>query len=348
MATLFIDRKKCELKLNGEVLICYENGERIATVPLAPLERLIVKGDVSLESRLLAKLGSRNIGVIALMGREHKPSIFFPAPHNDAAKRLTQYAQSLDETICLHIAQGLIAQKLYFQTQWITHLAVQKASTLLRRTAFQLEQAQGQVNQCQSLAQLRGIEGSAARAYFSAIGSYLPPRLAFAQRSRRPPKDPFNALISLAYTLLYSECTLNAYIAGLDPAIGFLHGVDFGRYSLACDLIEPLRPLVDSWVLGLFRQKILQPEHFSQNEKGCLLGKAGRAKFYAAYEQQMPYWRSLLKKLTAHLLTQLNVQGLPALPQRRDPTARTCLTTPSEPPALETLPLLNEQIHWEA
>ena len=103
--------------------------------------------------------------------------------------------------------------------------------------------------------------------------------------TRRPPRDPLNALLSLGYTLLHSEAVLALYGAGLDPYIGFYHQLDFGRESLACDMVEPLRVEVDSFALELFRAEILRVEDFSTTESGCLLGKNGRAKFYGNWEK---------------------------------------------------------------
>ena len=95
-------------------------------------------------------------------------------------------------------------------------------------------------------------------------------------RNRRPPRDPVNACLSLAYTLLHFEAVRMAHAAGLDPLLGFYHRPAFGRESLACDLIEPLRPAVDEWIWQQFSPGPLRPEHFSPDKGACLLGKTGR------------------------------------------------------------------------
>ena len=89
------------------------------------------------------------------------------------------------------------------------------------------------------------------------------------------------AVLSLGYTLLHTEAVLALYGAGLDPYISFFHALDFGRESLACDVVEPLRVAVDQLVFRLFRSGDLRPEDFSQADGACLLGKAGRCRFYA-------------------------------------------------------------------
>ena len=98
---------------------------------------------------------------------------------------------------------------------------------------------------CADLASLRGLEGVAAREYFQALTEVLPKSLGFHGRNRRPPKDPFNAVLSLGYTLLQAEASIALYGAGLDPYVGFYHALEYGRESLSCDVVEALRPEVD-------------------------------------------------------------------------------------------------------
>lgn len=298
MSSLYIDRKGTELKLSGEALVCYENNERIGTIPLAPIERIYLKGDVTLQASLLAKLGERNIGVICLSGRKNIPSLFLAQPHNDAERRLAQYGLANNESFCLSFAKKLVTLKLLTQKNWLWQAsnARMDKKVLLVPKAEELEMLIRKIDEQTNLAALRGIEGRAASAYFSALSIYLPPSLKFDGRNRRPPRDPFNAVLSLTYTLLHSEAVLASHGAGLDPFIGFYHALDYGRESLACDLIEPLRPLVDNWLLGCFRKEILRVEHFSTTQDGCFLGKAGRVHFYQEYEKQVANWRKMLSE----------------------------------------------------
>jgi CRISPR-associated protein Cas1 len=101
--------------------------------------------------------------------------------------------------------------------------------------------------------------------------------------------------------------------AGLDPLLGFYHRPAFGRESLASDLIEPLRAEVDLWVWEQLRTRTLREDHFSTDKGACLLGKAGRQLFYAAFETQSPPWRRYLRAATQRLAAQLRQQGEPWL-----------------------------------
>lgn len=160
------------------------------------------------------------------------------------------------------------------------------------------------------MAALRGVEGAAAATYFGAYAELCPPRYQFSHRNRRPPKDPINAVLSLGYTLLHAEAVLAAYGAGIDPFIGFYHALDFGRESLACDIVEPLRADVDSHTLNLFRSEILRTDDFSFNNDACLMGKAGRVRFYTEWQRVAEGLRKKLEEQVSDL-TQLMARNEP-------------------------------------
>lgn len=286
MTSLYVDRRGVSLKADGEALVFYENNERVGTVPLAPLSRVFLRGDVSLSSSLLGKFGERGIGVIVLSGRKASPTMLLACPHNDAKRRVMQYRVSLDEAFCLSFARELVAAKIEAQIDFLTGLRDVEFQSRYALTVA-LRRMQGVRDSLlakDSLAALRGAEGAAAAAYFEGFTDVLPGHLKFNGRNRRPPKDPVNALLSLGYTLLHAEAVLALYGAGLDPFVGFFHTLDFGRESLACDVVEPLRVTVDRHVLSLFRSEKMRADDFSLVDGGCLLGKAGRSRFYAEWE----------------------------------------------------------------
>lgn len=318
MASLYVDRKGTSIKLSGEALVFYENEERVGTVPLAPIDHIYLRGDVTLQASLLAKLGEQNVGVICLSGRKNTPTLLLPSPHNDAERRMKQYELAQNEVFCLAFAQKVVLLKLQTQIVWLTQAAEKRSDKKLTLLTAKenLRLLQEKIADQTTLAALRGIEGRAAAIYFSALSAYLPSSLHFEGRNRRPPKDPFNAVLSLAYTLLHSEAVLASYGAGLDPYIGFYHSLDYGRESLACDLIETLRPLVDNWLLGCFRQEVLRVEHFSHTQEGCFLGKTGRVNFYQAYEKQIQQWRKMLTESCFDLVKVLQAMPL-VLPQAK-------------------------------
>ncbi len=139
--------------------------------------------------------------------------------------------------------------------------------------------------------------------------------MAFTGRTRRPPRDPVNALLSLTYTLVHWEWVRECELIGLDPFLGFYHEVDYGRESLACDLAEPGRPAVDRWVWELCRARTFQARDFAADTErpGCYLKKAVRGRYYEAYEAWAAPRRTLMRAAVEALARRL-LDGTDAVP----------------------------------
>lgn len=287
MSSLFVDRRNVSLELESGALVFRENGERVGTVPVAPLTRVFLRGDVTLSASLLGQLGEHGVGVVVLSGRKGRPSLMLARPHNDASRRVEQIKKSMDAGFCLAFARELIGRKIGRQIEWFEHLRERDMQARYELThAMQLlKEHRRRLVGADSLGHLRGLEGAAAACYFDGLKAVVPESWHFKSRNRRPPKDPFNALLSLTYTLAHAELAIALFGAGFDPYVGFYHALDFGRESLASDLLEAVRPLCDRFCLRLVKDQTLSArDDFSTTESGCLLGKAGRARYYAAYE----------------------------------------------------------------
>ena len=158
-----------------------------------------------------------------------------------------------------------------------------------------LKQLATRAGTASQLPELLGIEGSAARLYFEQFGGMLKAEDAgqrssfdFRHRNRRPPKDPVNALLSLAYSLLTRDLTITCHAIGLDPFIGFYHQPRFGRPALALDLMEGFRPLIaDSAVLTSVNSRMVRADDVTTAGDSVTLSKSGRKGFIRAYEQRM-------------------------------------------------------------
>jgi CRISPR-associated protein Cas1 len=274
---------------------------------------------VTVSSALLGKLGERGIGVVVLSGRKAVPTMLLGRPQNDAARRVAQYRLSLDADFCLRFSRAIVEAKLRAQAAFLAERRDSEPHSryLLTVVLKRLATSIAAVAQQPSTASLRGLEGAGAAAYFEGFADLLPDRLKFSGRNRRPPRDPVNAMLSLGYTLLHAEAVLALYGAGLDPFIGFYHGLDFGRESLACDVVEPLRVEVDQHALMLFRSEKLRPEDFSTTESGCLLGKAGAARFYGEWEPLAARLRKLLAESVGDVTEAIVEAGAVDAPRSR-------------------------------
>lgn len=312
MTTLYVDRKGVSMRVDASTLVFEEAGLRVGCVPLMPLERVIIRGDVTLHASVLGRLGELGVGVVVLSGRKAQPTLLMARPHNDARRRMRQWQCAQDMAFRLGIARDVMQRKLQAQQRLLAERAGADLMHRyeLRTAASRVAGAAAGLAAADTLASLRGVEGAAAQAYFAGLQSLFAPSLGFSGRNRRPPRDPVNAVLSLGYTLLHAEAVLQTHAAGLDPFVGFLHDLDYGRESLACDLVEPQRAGVDRLVLRLFRDRVLLPDHFRTVQGACLLGKAGREHFYRAWEPAVEGLRQALRATCARLVQA--IEGAPA------------------------------------
>lgn len=317
MATLYINRNDIELTAESQTLRIAQNGALKNRVPLKLIERLVIQHNIKIDTGLLLKLAENNTTVLILSPRHSRRVALMLGPaHNQAAIRLAQACQVSDPQQCQPMAQQLVTSKIKRQQRLLKQALTDRAD--IRKPLFDgIAQLQSILDR---LAQttpdhstLRGHEGAAARAYFQAYAALMPPAFGFTGRNRRPPRDPINAGLSLAYTLLHSDAVRAAHMAGLDPMLGFYHRPTFGRESLASDLIEPLRPQADAWLWEQIRSRKLRAEHFHHDGQACLLGKAGRDIFFAAWEQHAKHHRRWLRIQSAALAKQWRTQGMPLL-----------------------------------
>lgn len=300
MTSLYVDRRGVELSLDSDAIAFHEGGERIATVPMGPLERVYLRGDVRLSAGLIGRLGAKGVGIVVLSGRRAEPTIMLPRPHNDARIRIAQLEAAGDPDTALAIARRLVAGKVGAQHDLLVEIRAERpdcAAALIGPMEV-LGRMRSHARHKQGLGELRGLEGAASARFFEGFVQAFPPAIGFSGRNRRPPRDPANAALSLAYTLLHAEAVLAAWGHGFDPHVGFLHGIHFGRESLACDLVEPLRPVMDRFVWRMFAKQILRARDFSLEKDGaCLLLKAGRERFYQEVETPLAEVRRRLETM---------------------------------------------------
>lgn len=303
MGTLFIDRKETVIKLDGDAIAFYSNGKKQGSAPLNPFRRVvIVGGEILIETRAIHKLAEKEISVLFLSGKNLKfKGMLHGRIHYNGILRLKQYEKSLSSFATI-FAREIIYRKVNAQMELIDKaiekrtdlkFPLTKAKTTLENVLKILTDDQNPIQ----ISSLVGFEGSASNAYFQAYTTLFADSLNFNKRVKRPPTDPVNAMLSLCYTMLHFEMVREIETIGLDPTIGFYHQFEYGRESLACDLVEPFRTEIDMFVWNLFRERIFTSRDFTQGEErpGVYLKKCGRKRFYETYEE---FARNLRPKLT--------------------------------------------------
>jgi CRISPR-associated protein Cas1 len=316
MAGVYVDRRGAAIELEGEAMVI-RTAEGRTSLPLSRVERLVIRAPACLSAGLLARLWAQDGGVLVLSGRRNEPTArFLGKPGADVTRRIAQYRLQDDAELRWRIAGEIVRRKILGQSRCLAHIASRRpglAAVISRARADLAGFAEraGAVDKLATLDALRGVEGAAAACYFRAFGRAFAPGLGFDGRNRRPPRDPVNAALSLAYTLATFEASRQAQIAGLDPMLGALHDPAHGRDSLACDLVEGLRPRIDCWVYERFATRDLRAEGFTCDAEGrVLLGKAARSRFYERYEDVGRYWSRWLAR-AAHAFRRAACGGPP-------------------------------------
>lgn len=301
MKLLFVEHENSELRCERSALLIYQNGERLTSVPIDSVERIIVAPHVVLNAGVLGFIASHQVGLLVLNCRyPDRTAQLNGVLTTDVERRVKQYKLLENTVFRLDLSTKIVQAKTLHQFKFLQKALKHRDDLrlpLTKATQQLIQTLQNLKNQpVSSLESLRGVEGSASACYFEALTKLFPPQLNFEHRNRRPPTDPVNACLSLSYTLIHHEAVNALRIVGLEPCVGCYHELYYNRESLACDLMESLRPLIDEWIWGLFRENLLRIEHFSTNDGACLLNKAGKQHFYSAYYQKVLGLRKLLRR----------------------------------------------------
>ncbi len=280
---------------NGTVRIDVEREKRLQ-VPLHHLAGLVTFGNVMISPALMHRLGDEGKSLVLL--DEHgrfKARLEGPVSGN-ILLRQAQHRAANDSKATLELARACVAGKLKNSRTILQRGARESAdpdeAAPLTRAADNLAASLRAAAGATSLDELRGIEGEAARGYFAALNLVVKPQarqtFTLNGRTRRPPLDRFNALLSFLYALLMNDCRSALESVGLDPQLGYLHAVRPGRAALALDLQEEFRAfLADRLALTLINRGQLNADDFETREGGAvLLGDRGRRLVVAAWQER--------------------------------------------------------------
>lgn len=331
--TLYVTTPDAYLRLEGETVCVMVDQQKRLQVPLHHLGALVLFDHVMLSPALLGRCAEDGRSVVWL-NRSGRFQARLEGPVNgNILLRQAQFRAAEDGKAALGLARAMVAGKLRNSRQVLMRGAREAKSdtereALVKSTRILATQIR-KLPQAETLDALRGFEGDAARLYFESLPAVMrePIReqFPFEARSRRPPRDAFNALISFLYTLVLADCRSALETVGLDPQLGFLHAVRPGRPALALDLLEEFRaPLADRLALTLVNRGQIQPGDFDCREGGAvLLNDKGRKTVITAYQErkqetlthpllQQDTPIGLLPHLQARLLARFLRQDIPA------------------------------------
>jgi len=257
-------------------------------VPLANVESLSLVGSVQVSTQAVHALADRSIPIAYLSAAGRLVAMVDPLDSVSAEVRRAQVTQLESEGVRLELSKALVSAKIMNQRT----LLMRNHSALPEHVAADLVKEAERTEAAATVDSVRGHEGQAAAIYFQHFAGMFKGPLAAEfdthGRQRRPPPDPINACISLAYSMLTHECVAALRLARLEPSIGAYHVSRPGRPALALDLMEPFRPIVaDSVAVAAFNRRELTEGHFQRTAAGCALTSAGRKAFFNAYGRRM-------------------------------------------------------------
>jgi CRISPR-associated protein Cas1 len=283
---LYVVTQGATVGKSGERLEVRKAGEPEAHVRLIDVSHVALFGNVQISAAALRALADRGAPVLHFTYGGWLTAVTSAPNHKNILLRTAQYRYATHRRRPLAIAQAIVAGKIRNQRTLLRRNHRARPQSVVNELARLAQTAQ----RARTMPALLGVEGTAARLYFSHFAGMLRPGLSFdfRERTRRPPTDPVNAVLSFLYTLLVKDCTTACIAVGLDPYLGFFHQVHYGRPSLALDLAEEFRPLIaDSVAITLINNEILGPSDFVQRGPACALKDSARRRTIEAYETRM-------------------------------------------------------------
>ena len=272
-----------------------ENGERLEThqVPLFDIDRVVILGHPAVSMPALTCLMDRGIPCHFLTRHGRWRGSFTPDNNLNASRRIRQYEQGTDPAFSLKVSRALVHAKIRNSRRVLQRLAANRQAAEgeeYEQTMLDLQQYAQMALEGDTVDIVRGVEGIAAALYFQRLADYFPENIPFEKRSRQPPRNAANALLSFGYTVMLGELEGLIRSHGLDAAIGNLHTDRINTPSLALDLMEPFRPaVVDLLVLNIVNHLMVKPESEFEmrDDGGVYLNESGRRSFFLAYDQAM-------------------------------------------------------------
>ena len=277
--TLYVQTQGACLGKDGQTVRVKVDGQVKLAVPLHHLQGIVCFGRVSVSTSLIAACTSQGLSIAFMSEHGRFQARVVPATSGNVLLRREQYRLADRPEACLTIARPVVAAKIQNCRMLLLRAAreadaPEKADSL-RKASDHLACALDSAARAQSVNSLRGCEGDAARVYFEAFNFMIRQQnetFFMKQRSRRPPVDPLNALLSFVYSVLTNEMAAAAEGVGLDPAVGYLHTDRPGRLSLALDLVEEFRPLLaDRLVLSLINLRQVRATGFQAQPGGAVV-----------------------------------------------------------------------------
>ncbi|BDG48932.1 type I-B CRISPR-associated endonuclease Cas1b [Parageobacillus sp. KH3-4] len=281
---------------NGELRrkdnsLYFETEERKRYIPVENTNDIYIFGEVDVSKKFLEFVAQKEIIVHYFNHHGYYVGSFYPREHLNAGHVILKQAEHyIDNAKRLDLARLFVKGAIQQMTRVIKYYRSRLPETdVLDRVLVAIEQEEERVKQAQTVEQLMAAEGHIREMYYSTFDIIIRhPDFVFEKRTKRPPHNRLNALISFGNSIVYTMCLSEIYKTYLDPRIGFLHSTNFRRFSLNLDVAEIFKPIiVDRLIFTLVNKKMLSAKHFEKLTGGILLNEEGRKLFVSELEKKM-------------------------------------------------------------
>ena len=288
MASIYITENGTYLHKRGGKLLIDKEETTITEVPLELVENITVTNTTQISSSLITECLTKNIP-ISWMSTSGKMYGSLLAPSfDDIFKQKQQFDLIEEKDFYFKLAQKIVSAKIHNQLVLLRRYNRNIKSEKVHELINYLANKQKNIKYTSDNNELLGYEGLASRTYFSALGMLINKPFQFTKRTKQPPRDPFNAMLSMGYSILFNEILSNIIAIGLHPYIGFFHQLAKGHPALVSDLIEEWRAvIVDALVISLIKRGSITENMFTLNKKGCYFSPEGKKIFLNAYNKKI-------------------------------------------------------------
>ena len=264
---VYVNTQGARIIKEGRHLLVKKGEATYNTLFTYKLKQIVLFGNVEITHSALAQIMRHEIDTVFLTrnGR-YLGRIASPESRNVFLHK-KQYALLDDTAFAVRMARSVVSGKLANMATLLMRIRRSRDADIASRKAREIQDLLPLLEKADNVDSIRGYEGRAGALYFEAFPAGFVEKQSFTRRVRRPPTDPVNSILSLLYTFLMNRVYAAVRVAGLDPYPGFLHSIDYGRYSLVLDLMEEFRTIIaDTLTLSLFNLKILQKDDFYEEK----------------------------------------------------------------------------------
>lgn len=300
MSWIAVHHPNDRIVVRTDEIVVERGGAVIQTLPIDRIEQLIVVGDIPITPAARRRIAREGVDTVFVTPGGRFVGRLIGAGSRAGARRLAQVRTLSDPDAALRWAREIVSAKIRNQHTLLRMRQRRARDEVVANALARMRALATAAETSANIDALRGTEGMAARLYFGGLGKLvLHPGLQFTGRNRRPPRDPINACLSFLYTVLVTRVETAVLVSGMDPFAGALHTASRGAPSLALDLAEELRPVVDQLVLTLVNRRQLGPDDFrvptadelgpeaEVDEEACYASRVGREILLRAWGRRL-------------------------------------------------------------